>query len=165
MTQNKIIIRKAESPDFKSIWPIIKRVIGEGDTYAFAPDTPMEEIQHYWMNRDKETYVALIGDGIVGTYILKDNQPGLGAHVCNGSFMVHPEMSGKGIGRALGAHALMEAKQLGYKAIQFNLVVSTNEPAVHLWKSLGFSIIGRLPEVFNHVRLGLVDAYVMHRFL
>jgi ribosomal protein S18 acetylase RimI-like enzyme len=98
-------------------------------------------------------------------YKLIPNGPDLGSHVANASFMVDPSAHGQGIGRAMGEHCLAQAKQAGYQAMQFNFVVSTNAAAVELWKKLGFSIVGTLPKAFNHARLGLVDAYVMHRFL
>jgi len=111
------------------------------------------------------TYVAETDGVVVGTYILKPNQPGLGSHVANAGYMVHPDHAGKGTGKAMCEHSLEEARKGGYLAMQFNIVVSTNETAVALWKKMGFSIVGVLPKVFRHIERGLVDAYVMHRFL
>jgi ribosomal protein S18 acetylase RimI-like enzyme len=102
---------------------------------------------------------------ILGTYILKANQPGLGSHVANAGFMVAPSAQGRGIGRTMGEHCLREAQRLGFRAMQFNFVVSTNETALRLWKDLGFSIVGRLPGAFRHAQEGFVDVYVMYRRL
>ncbi len=111
------------------------------------------------------TYVACLDYTVVGTYILKPNQPGLGSHVANAGYMVKPGVHGQGVGRAMCEHSLAEAREAGFRAMQFNMVVSTNEAALALWKKLGFTIVGTLPKVFRHKKLGLVDAYVMHRFL
>jgi len=110
-------------------------------------------------------YVAVEGEQIVGSYYLKPNQPGLGSHIANAGFMVAEGQSGKGIGRTMGLHALEEARRTGFQAMQFNFVVSTNTRAVALWQSLGFSIIGTVPQAYRHRMLGLVDIHIMHRFL
>ena len=102
---------------------------------------------------------------MVGTFILRPNRPGLGSHIANASFMVSPQARGLGVGRAMGEHCLAEARRLGYRAMQFNFVVSTNDSAVGLWKQLGFRIVGRLPGAFRHATKGFVDAYVMFRDL
>ncbi|MBI1729159.1 GNAT family N-acetyltransferase [Candidatus Acetothermia bacterium] len=158
-------IREAKSNDFEAIWNIFHQVVAKGDTYVFSPDISKEEARSVWMTPIVKTYVASNGDLIVGTYILKPNQPGLGSHVANAAFMVDSLAQGRGIGKTMGKHALNEARRLGYQAMQFNFVVSTNMNAVALWQKLGFQIIGTLPKVFQHKQLGLVDAYVMHRFL
>ncbi len=158
-------IRKAESSDAESIWQIISEVIQKGDTYVFAPDSSREEMLAYWLGPDKHTYVALHDGAIVGTYILKDNQPGLGSHIANGSYMVASSARGMGVGRAMGEHSLTAARDLGYQALQFNIVIASNEPAVKLWTQLGFAIIGTVPEAFQHQQLGLVDAHIMYRKL
>ena len=102
---------------------------------------------------------------IVGMYKVVPNQPGLGSHVANASFMVAPADSGKGAGRDMALHCLREARRSGFRAMQFNFVVSTNLRAVALWRSLGFAIVGTLPGAFRHKELGYVDAYVMYRSL
>ncbi len=158
-------IRKATAADWETIWPIFQDVVAESDTYVYAPDTSKEQAHLLWMPAGVSTYVAQEHGEIVGTYLLKPNQPGLGAHICNAAFMVKPGCSGRGVGRAMGLHALAEAKAAGYTAMQFNFVVSSNARAVALWESLGFSIIGTIPKAFRHRELGLVNAYVMHRFL
>ena len=118
-----------------------------------------------WMAPTVHTYVASDDESIVGTYIIKANQPGRGSHVANAAFMVAPTAQGRGLGRRMGEHCLAEARRLGFTSMQFNLVVSTNEPAVALWQKLGFDVIGTVPAAFNHRTRGLVDAYVMYRSL
>ncbi len=160
-----MLIRRAIESDFESIWQIFKVVIEPGDTYVFDPNTEREEAFSYWFGAGINTYVAEELGQVLGMYKLIPNQPDLGSHVANASFMVNPHCHGKGIGRAMGLHCLEEAKKVGYLALQFNFVVSTNQGAVALWKKLGFSIVGTLPKAFNHKQLGYVDAYVMYRFL
>lgn len=158
-------IREAAASDSTSIWAIFHAVVLRGDTYAFDSDTTREEGLAYWLHPSNRCYVAEHELKIVGTYILRANQPGLGSHVANAAFMVSPDARGLGLGRAMGEHALNEARRLGFIAMQFNFVVSTNEPAVALWKQLGFTIVGTLPGAFRHREKGLVDAYVMFRAL
>ena len=146
-------------------WEIFHRVVEAGDTYVYDPDTEESTARQIWMCSDAKPFVAVADGKVVGTYILKANQPGLGAHVANAGFMVHPESRGSGVGLAMGRHALETARSLGHKAMQFNFVVSTNSAAVALWEKLGFSIVGTLPKAFRHARLGFVDAYVMFRAL
>lgn len=158
-------IRKAKEKDFKEIWPIFKEVISRGDTYVFSPDSKEEDGYSYWFGEGITSYVIEDNGQIVGMYKLIANQRDLGSHVANASFMVSSSYQGKGIGKAMGLHCLKEAKKAGFKAIQFNFVVSTNVGAVGLWKNLGFKIVGTLPKAFHHLELGLVDAYIMYRFL
>ena len=160
-----IAIRQAERRDEDAIWRIFQAVVEPGDTYAFPADMSRHDALAMWMAPTVHTYVASEDDSIVGTYIVKANQPGRGSHVANAAFMVAPSAQGRGVGRRMGEHCLSEARRLGFRAMQFNLVVSTNEPAVVLWKKLGFDIIGTVPSAFNHRNLGLVDAYVMYRSL
>ncbi len=158
-----IEIRKATRADKDHIWAIIQPIIRQGDTYAFDPNAKREDILKYWCGKDKHTYIAAINDEIVGTFILKDNQTGLGAHIANASYMVSMHKFGLGIGKFMGEYSIIEAKRLGYLALQFNLVIKTNERAVKLWQSIGFTIIGEIPDAFNHQQLGLVNAFIMHR--
>ena len=160
-----ISIRKAEESDFDAIWRIFHQVVRQGATYTYDPETTREQAHSIWMSSGHTTYVACIDDHIVGTYILKPNQPGLGSHVANAGYMVSNDGRGKGVGKAMCEHSLEEARRMGFHAMQFNMVVSTNESAVALWKKLGFSIVGTLPQAYRHRELGLVDAYVMYRFL
>ncbi|MCW3098227.1 MAG: GCN5-related N-acetyltransferase [Chthonomonadaceae bacterium] len=158
-------IRKAELADWDAIWEIWHAVVAEGATYVYAPDTGKEEAFALWMTPPAVPYVAVEDGQIVGTYLIKPNQPGLGSHVANAGFMVSGAHSGKGIGRTMGQHALEEARRAGFQAMQFNFVVSTNTRAVALWQSLGFAIIGTVPQAYHHCTLGFVDVVVMHRFL
>lgn len=156
-------IRKSREKDEAGIWEIFRKVIATGDTYVFPPDSDMEVFRKHWMGYSP--MVAVCDCEVVGTYIIKQNQIGLGSHIANGSYMVHPDHHGKGIGKAMGLHSLDYATARGFKAIQFNLVVSTNEAAVDLWMKLGFRIIGTVPGAFNHQELGCVDTHIMFREL
>lgn len=158
-------IRRAVPADYDAIWEIIRRVISTGDTYVFDPDSSKEKMLAYWCDPGKHTYVAVMNDTIVGSFVLRDNQPDLGSHIANGAYMTLPSASGKGIGKAMGAYSIEEAKRLGYKAMQFNIVIKSNERAVKLWQSLGFSIIGEIPDAFNHLQNGFTNAYIMYRKL
>ena len=158
-------IRKASEADKPEVWEIIKAVIATGDTYVFAPASPKEKMLAYWFAADKQTYVALWENKIVGTFFLKDNQPDLGSHIVNAGYMVAPDAKGKRVGRAMAEFSLEEARRLGYRAMQFNFVVKSNEVAVKLWINLGFEIIGEIPEAFADARGGLTNAYIMYRKL
>ena len=158
-------IRPAEDADFDAMWSIFQEVVATGDTYVFAPDTPREAAFAYWLGPEVTSSVVEDDGRVVGMYKIVPNQPGLGAHVANASFMVAPAFHGRGAGRQMGLDCLREARRLGFRAMQFNFVVSTNVAAVALWRSLGFSIVGTLPGAFAHRDLGDVDAYVMFRSL
>ena len=158
-------IRRATERDAGAVWKIFHAVVSTGDTYAFPPDMSREEGLKAWMGPGRYCYVAAMEDEILGTFIIKDNQPGLGRHVANASFMVAPEAQGKAIGRRMGHEALDVAKRLGYSAMQFNLVVSTNIPAIRLWQKLGFGIIATIPKAFDHAQEGRIDAHIMYREL
>ena len=160
-----ITIRKSTKGDAEEIWNIFQAVVARGDTYAFMPDISQSAALSYWMGDDKHCYVAKFEGNLVGTYIIKDNQPGLGSHIANASFMVAPQFHGCSIGKTMGKHALTEAKELGYLGMQFNLVISTNTRAINLWLKLGFQIIGTIPDAFNHCQQGMVDAHIMFRQL
>ena len=158
-------IRKAISTDADAIWDIIKTIIASGDTYVFEPNAPKEKMLSFWLSPDKHTYVAEVENEIVGTFFIKDNQPGLGSHIANAGYMTHPSVFGQGIGRKMCAFSLEEAKRLGYLAMQFNIVIKSNVHAVKLWQSMGFDIIGEIPDAFQHRILGLTNAYIMYRKL
>lgn len=160
-----IEIRKAEERDKPAIWQIIRAVIAGGDTYVFGPDTPEDEMMAYWFLPDKYNYVAVENNEILGIYWIKANYPGLGSHVANGAYMVSPKAKGKGIGKQMAEHSFSEARHLGFTAIQFNFVVKSNTVAVKLWQSVGFEIIGEIPEAFDHIKHGLTNAYIMYRKL
>lgn len=155
-------IRKAIDQDRHEVWEIFTAVIQTGDTYVFAPDTAKEDLDKHWFSPYMDTYVLEENGEILGTYIIKPNQIDLGSHIANASYMVHPKAQGKGIGKLLCEHSLMEARKFGFMAMQFNLVVSTNKVAVKLWQKFGFEIIGTIPNGFNHLTLGYVDAFIMY---
>lgn len=158
-------IRIAIAEDHDKIWEIIQEVISKGDTYTFDLGSSKETMLAYWCGSDKHTYVATNNGETAGTFIIKDNQPGLGSHIANASYMVSAKASGKGIGKAMGQFSLEEAKRLGYKAMQFNIVVKSNTRAVQLWQNLGFTVIGEIPDAFDHKEYGLTNAYIMYRKL
>ena len=182
-------IRPAINADRDAIWNIFHEIIAAGDTYAFDPQMPREEALAYWFRADTHTYVAELdrqsvgeADGflgtatpsptaskqdrrIAGTYILRPNQSGPGSHVANAAFMVAPDAEGAGVGRRMAEHCLTEARRMGFRAMQFNFVISTNTRAIHLWDQLGFKIVGTLPGAFRHPEKGFVDVYVMYRSL
>lgn len=158
-------IRRAEARDADAIWAIFRAVAEAGDTYVFAADTTREDALAYFFGPGIASFVAEHDGRVVGMYKLIANQRDRGAHVANASFMVASDARGLGVGEAMGRHCLDEARRVGFAAMQFNFVVSTNDAAVRLWQRLGFAIVGTLPKVFEHATLGRVDAYVMHRLL
>ena len=158
-------IREARETDWPGIWAIFRAVVAGGDTYVYAPATSEAEARRIWTTPPATAYVALVDGTVVGTYVLRPNQPGLGSHVANAGFMVAPDCSSRGVGRAMGEHALAQAERDGFSAMQFNSVVSTNERAIRLWKSLGFSIVGTVPGAFRHATAGDVAIHIMHRMV
>ena len=160
-----ITIKKAAKKDWDQIWPIVQAVFQSGSTYAYPPETNKEDAYTIWMKVPTATYMALSEGTVAGTYYIKPNQPALGSHVCNAGYMVSSTARGQGIGRALCAHSLQEAVKLGFKAMQYNLVVVTNQCAIKLWIDMGFEIIGTLPRAFKHKEMGLVDAHIMYQIL
>lgn len=160
-----LTIRPATRADEEAIWRIFHEVVAAADTYAYPPDTTRDEALQLWYPPNGWTYVAEVGELVVGTYVMKANQPGQGSHTANCGYMVARAASGRGVGEALCRHSLDEARRLGFLAMQFNFVVATNIRAVALWRRCGFAIVGTLPQAFRHPTEGLVDAYVMHRRL
>jgi ribosomal protein S18 acetylase RimI-like enzyme len=159
-------IRDYRESDWPSTWPILQETVRAGDTYTFSPESTEEEIRRVWVQVPGKTFVACDLEGrILGTYFIKANQPGLGAHVCNCGYVVAPTARGKGIASLMCEHSQAQALAMGFRAMQFNFVVSTNVRAIRLWERLGFSVVGRLPGAFNHQRLGYVDALVMFKQL
>jgi L-amino acid N-acyltransferase YncA len=165
VTPSAFRIRPATDADFEAMWPIFHEIIAAGDTYVFAPDTPRADAVAYWFGPGVASWVVEAEGRIVGMYKIVRNQRDLGSHVANASFMVDPSYTGRGAGRHMGLHCLREARRSGFRAMQFNFVVSTNSAAVALWRSIGFAIVGTLPGAFRHKDLGYVDAYVMYRSL
>jgi ribosomal protein S18 acetylase RimI-like enzyme len=159
-------IRAYETSDWPSVWPILRAAIAAGDTFAWEPLSTEAEVHEAWIEAPEATFVAYDEDGsILGCYFIKPNQPGLGAHVCNAGYCTDVAARGRGIAAQMCEHSQQEAISRGFHAMQFNFVISTNEPAVHLWQKLGFEIVGRLPKAYRHVRLGFVDAFVMYKSL
>lgn len=158
-------IRPAETRDDDAIWRIIGPTIRAGETYALPRDMSAADAVAYWRSPGHEVFVADDNGMIVGTYYLRGNQRGGGAHVANCGYMTAAEASGRGVARAMCVHSLVHAKERGFRAMQFNFVVGSNTRAIALWQSFGFAIVGRLPAAFAHPRLGDVDAVVMYRAL
>ena len=161
-----LTIRPFESEDWASTWRVIEPVFRAGETYAFSPDITEEEAYRVWIERPSVTYVAVRENNeVLGTYFIKPNQPTLGAHVCNCGYIVAEKARGQGIASQMCEHSQREAVALGFQAMQYNLVISTNDGAVRLWRKHGFEVVGTLPEAFRHPRLGFVDAFVMFKKL
>ena len=158
-------IRRAVPGDEDGLWAILEPVIRAGDTYDFPRQTNRDEALGAWLAPDNVCYVAQDGDGLVGTYALHPNRKGGGAHVANCGYMTAGHAHGRGVGSAMCAHSLGEARAAGYRAMQFNFVVANNRRAVELWQRMGFQIVGRVPEAFLHPVDGYVDALVMYRRL
>jgi len=158
-------IRPARASDFDAMWRIFQAVVNTGTTYVFASGTSREDGLAYFVGPGIASWVVEDEGHVVGMYKLVPNRRDRGAHVANASFMVDFAHAGRGIGKAMGLHCLQEARRAGFLAMQFNFVVSTNTSAVMLWKKLGFDIVGTLPRAFEHRERGLVDVYVMYRFL
>ncbi len=152
--------------DWPDVWAVIEPVFRAADTYAFAPDITAKEAHRVWVEVPSATFVAREDKNrVLGTYFIKPNQPALGAHVCNCGYIVAREARGRGIGSTMCEHSQQEARARGFRAMQYNLVVATNEGALRLWKRHGFEVIGRLPGAFRHPQLGFVDAFVMYKHL
>ena len=166
-----LTIRSATTTDHDAVWSVIEPVIRAGDTYTLPRDISKDDALSYWFSPAHEVFVMedikagkQPGD-IIGTYYLRANQRGGGDHVANCGYITASAAIGKGIASAMCAHSLDRARARGFKAMQFNFVVSTNDRAVRLWQKLGFQIVGTLPKAFLHPHQGYVDAYVMYREL
>lgn len=165
-------IRRAKESDFPQMLPIFREVIEGGDTYDFEETASDQDAFEYWFGKGVTSFVMESDESnnephekILGFYKIIQNHRGRGSHVANASFMVSRETRGKGIGRKMGEDCIRVAREMGFKAIQFNFVISTNEPAMKLWKSLGFRELCRLPGAFNHKKLGYVDAVIFYQEL
>ena len=159
-------IREAREADWPTIWPIVEAVARAGETFTYPRDADEALGRTLWMMTPPGVTLVAVTDGrVLGTAKSGPNQMGPGSHVASASFMVAAEARGRGVGRALGEAVIARAKADGYSAMQFNAVVESNRPAVHLWKALGFEIVGTVPEAFNHPTEGLVGLHVMHRRL
>ena len=155
-------IREATEDDWPSLYPIFAAITEAGRTYAYPQDATSEQARAIWMGQGR-VVVAEEQDGALGTAAMGANRAGRGAHIATASFMVAPAAQGRGVGRALGEHVIDWARSAGFRGIQFNAVVQTNHAAVHLWRCLGFTIIGTVPGAFDHPKLGYVGLHVMHR--
>lgn len=158
-------IIKASEADFDSIWPIFQQIVEEGGTYVYSQDLTKDDAKSIWFDKNYDTYIAQNEDKIVGAYVIRPGHRDLGAHICNAAYIVTGEHSGKGIGRQMGEHSLEEAKKLGYSAMQFNYVIGTNAGAIHLWESLGFQIVGTIPDAYQNQSGTLTDIHIMHKKL
>ena len=160
-----IAIRPATAADEDAVWGILEAIVRAGDSFTNDPGSSRAEVLATWEGAATLNYVAELDGEIAGAYLVRPVQTGLGSHIANASFAVGPNARGHGVGRAMGEHAIAEAKRLGFRAMQFNAVVSTNERAIALWKSLGFEEVGRIPEAFHLNRERHVDTLVMFRKL
>ncbi len=159
-------IRPYQPSDWPILWSFLQPTFAAGETYSFSPQSTEAEIHKVWIEMPAATFVVCSDDGrVAGSYYIKPNQPGLGAHVCNCGYVVAPEAQGQGLASALCEHSQATAVAMGFRAMQFNFVVATNERAVRLWTKLGFAVVGVLPGAFRHSRLGYVDALVMFKTL
>src|SRR6202007_295460 len=158
-------IRISRPDDADSIWSILEPTIRAGETYTLPRDMSRQEAFAYWFAPQHEVFVAQADGQILGTYFLQPNQQGGGSHVANCGYITAPWATGRGVARAMCAHSLERARERGFRAMQFNFVVSTNQRAVALWQDFGFEIVGRLPGAFQHPSAGFVDALVMYRSL
>ena len=158
-------IRLAQSTDHDAIWDMLAPVFGAGETYAVPRDVSREAALNMWCTLPAATYVAELEGEVRGTFYIKTNAAGGGKHVCNCGYITHPSARGRGLARAMCEFSQSEARKLGYRAMQFNMVLANNVGAVALWHRLGFETIGMLPKVFDHPKDGLVDAHVMYKWL
>ena len=158
-------IRPATAADHDAIWAVLEPVIRQGETFALPRDMDRAGALAFWCAPGNDVFVAEVGGEVAGSYFLHPNHQGGGAHVANGGYVTAIYARGRGIARAMCQHSLDRARACGYRAMQYNIVVSTNERAVRLWQAMGFAIVGRLPGAFAHPTLGDVDALVMFQKL
>ena len=163
--QRSVLIRGATVDDASGIWAVLEPVLRTGETYTLPRDIGRAEAIDYWCRAAHETFVADDRGEIVGTYFLRANQLGGGDHVANCGYVTAATAQHRGIARRMLEHSLVHAKERGFRAMQFNFVVSTNERAIATWQRYGFQVVGRLPGAFRHPTLGVVDALVMHKQL
>jgi L-amino acid N-acyltransferase YncA len=162
-----VLIREATETDWPAIWPFFRTIVRAGETYAYDPGLDEGAARAIWMlSAPGRTFVAVDDDNaVLGSAKCHPNQAGPGSHVATASFMVDPERGARGVGRALAEFVIDWARTQGYLAMQFNAVVETNTRAVRLWHSVGFEIVGTVPEAFAHPEHGYVGLHVMHRYL
>ncbi len=160
-------IRPIADQDRAEVLEIARELVTAADTYAFEPDIDDESLWRYWNPQEPRSggYVASMGQKVVGVFVIKPNHPGPAGHVANASYAVGVRARGRGVGRQMGEASLRCAVELGYLAMQFNIVISTNQAAIRLWESMGFQIVGTIPRGFRHKDGRLVDHHIMHRSL
>ncbi len=159
-------ITHAPVEEFELIWPIFKDIVAIGDTYVYDPEISKEEAKKVWFDAKFQTFIARQNGKIAGAYVIRPNHRDLGNHIANAAFIVARDFRRQGLGRKLAEHSFTQAKSAGYKGMQFNFVVSTNEIAVNLWTSLGFEIIGTVPDAYRHQQLKkLVPIHIMYKKL
>jgi ribosomal protein S18 acetylase RimI-like enzyme len=160
-----LTIREIGAEEFALAWPLFRSVVAAGDTYSYPPDLSFEQARDWWTTPPTRCFVAERENRVLGCYMLRPNQPGLGDHVANAGYMVSPAARGQGVASLMCEHSMAEARHAGFTAMQFNFVVSTNTTAVRLWERHGFHIVGKVPGAFRHTAHGATDVYVMHRHL
>ena len=160
-----MLIRAACQTDHDAVWSILEPVIRAGDSYTLPPDFSRNDSLAYWFADGHEVFLAEEESAIVGTYFLRANQRGGGSHVANCGYITASEATCRGVARGMCEHSLERARSRGFRSMQFNFVISTNERAVRLWRNIGFQIVGTLPDAFRHPVLGFSNAYVMYRDL
>ncbi len=166
MVKPDLTFRAGLEKDWPEIWQMIRPVFAAGETYPVSPDISETDAYTYWMKTPRATYIAMLPDGtLAGSYYIRPNQPDLGDHVCNCGYIVAENMRGSGIASRLCQHSQQIAVQLGFSAMQYNLVVASNEVAVHVWQKNGMEIIGTIRNAFRHSTLGLTDAHIMYKWL
>jgi ribosomal protein S18 acetylase RimI-like enzyme len=158
-------IRPYQSSDWPQLWSFLEPVFRDGTTYALDPEIHEGEAREFWTGRGRQTFVAELDGELAGSYFLRPNQAGPGSHVCNCGYVTSHAFRGRGVASTLCEHSQAQAIRSGYLAMQYNIVVSTNEGAIRLWKRHGFDEVGRLPAAFRHPLLGYVDALVMYKWL
>jgi L-amino acid N-acyltransferase YncA len=165
MSTEALTIREAVEADWQAVWEMFRAVAAAGDAFAYDEDTPEAVARKLWFEPPARAFVAEDGWRVLGTYYVRPNQPGRGAHVANAGYMVAAEARGRGLASVLCGHSLETARRLGYRAMQFNFVVCTNAPALRVWERHGFAVVGRAPGAFRHAALGYVDALILYREL
>ncbi len=160
-----IEIREFHPDDWTAVWKVLEPVFRAGDTYVFSPDISESEAHRVWIEIPSATYVATLEGEIVGSYYIRPNQPGLGNHVCNCGYVVSTAARGKGVASMMCSHSQIEAVKMGFRAMQYNYVVSTNDRAISLWEKHGFQVVGRVPGAFRHPQHSYVDALVRYKKL
>lgn len=159
------MIRAASKNDFESIWPIFNAIVSTGLTYTWSANTSIEQARTLWIESAHKTFVYEDSEKVMGSYYIKANFGGAASHICNCGYMVSAEARGKGVATAMCQHSQQIALDLGYKAMQFNCVTTSNESAIRLWHKLGFETIGQIPKGFNHPELGYIDMLIMYKWL